>query len=144
MVLRHGVYLPPFGELADPRVLAENAVEAENADYDGVFVWDHVARPRDAGLAGGDAWIGLAAIAAATSRVVFGPRVTPLARRRPQDMARAKPWLSICSATADSPYAIERFGGPTGSQISMIRPGPRVCLRGRSSRVRCRTGGWLR
>ncbi|PKV98345.1 LLM class flavin-dependent oxidoreductase [Nocardia fluminea] len=97
MVLRHGVYLPPFGELADPRVLAEIAVEAETAGFDGVFVWDHVARPRDAGLAVGDAWIGLAAIAAATSRVVFGPRVTPLSRRRPQDVARETVALDLLS-----------------------------------------------
>ncbi|WP_220139480.1 hypothetical protein [Nocardia sp. GTS18] len=45
MVLRHGVYLPPFGELADPRVLAEIAAEAESAGFDGVFVWG----PRGAG-----------------------------------------------------------------------------------------------
>ncbi|WP_280222198.1 LLM class flavin-dependent oxidoreductase [Nocardia neocaledoniensis] len=89
MVLRHGVYLPPFGELADPRVLAELAAEAETAGFDGVFLWDHVARPQEPGLAVGDAWIGLAAIAAATRRVVLGPRVTPLSRRRPQDVARA-------------------------------------------------------
>ncbi|WP_278262014.1 LLM class flavin-dependent oxidoreductase [Nocardia sp. AG03] len=88
MVLRHGVYLPPFGELADPRVLAEIAAEAEAAGFDGAFVWDHVARPNDPGLPVGDAWIGMAAIAAATTRLVFGPRVTPLSRRRPQDVAR--------------------------------------------------------
>lgn len=97
MVLRHGVYLPPFGELADPRVLAEIAAEAEAAGFDGVFVWDHVARPHDAGLAVGDVWIGLAAIAAATSRVVFGPRITPLSRRRPQDVARETVALDLLS-----------------------------------------------
>ncbi|MFF2082957.1 LLM class flavin-dependent oxidoreductase [Nocardia sp. NPDC058176] len=97
MVLRHGVYLPPFGELADPRVLAEIAAEAEAAGFDGVFVWDHVARPHDEGLAVGDAWIGMAAIAAATSRVVFGPRITPLSRRRPQDVARESVALDLLS-----------------------------------------------
>ncbi|MFI5497425.1 LLM class flavin-dependent oxidoreductase [Nocardia asteroides] len=81
MTLRYGVYLPPFGELSDPRVPAELAAEAESSGFDGVFVWDHVARPHEPDLPVGDAWIGLAAIAAATSRVVFGPRVTPLSRR---------------------------------------------------------------
>ncbi|MBW0270090.1 hypothetical protein ATM97_03015 [Nocardia sp. MH4] len=97
MPLRHGVYLPPFGELADPRVLAELAAEAESAGFDGVFLWDHVARPKEPGLAVGDAWIGLAAIAAATSRVVLGPRVTPLSRRRPQDLARETVALDLLS-----------------------------------------------
>ena len=86
--VRFGVYLPPFGELADPRVLAELAVSAETVGFDGVFLWDHVARPHRPGLAVCDAWIGLAAIAAATQRIVFGTRVTPLSRRRPQDVAR--------------------------------------------------------
>ncbi|MEV0770255.1 LLM class flavin-dependent oxidoreductase [Nocardia salmonicida] len=97
MALRHGVYLPPFGDLADPRVMAEVAVEAETAGFDGVFVWDHVARPHDRGLAVGDAWIGSAAIAAATTTVVFGPRVTPLSRRRPQDVARETVALDLLS-----------------------------------------------
>ncbi|WP_206045835.1 hypothetical protein [Nocardia mangyaensis] len=39
MALRHGVHLPPFGELADPRVLSEVAAEAETAGFDGVFGW---------------------------------------------------------------------------------------------------------
>ncbi|MFB7873952.1 LLM class flavin-dependent oxidoreductase [Nocardia sp. NPDC056064] len=98
MVLRHGVYLPPFGELADPRVLAEIAAEAEAAGFDGAFVWDHVARPNDPGLPVGDAWIGMAAIAAATTRLVFGPRVTPLSRRRPQDVARETVALDLLGA----------------------------------------------
>ncbi|WP_328712828.1 LLM class flavin-dependent oxidoreductase [Nocardia salmonicida] len=97
MALRHGVYLPPFGDLADPRVLAEVAVEAETAGFDGVFVWDHVARPHDRGLAVGDAWIGSAAIAAATTTVVFGPRVIPLSRRRPHDVARESVALDLLS-----------------------------------------------
>ncbi|MFD3593014.1 LLM class flavin-dependent oxidoreductase [Nocardia sp. NPDC058640] len=88
MSLRHGVYLAPFGELADPRALAEIAVEAEAAGFHGIFVWDHIVRPEEPNLAVGDTWIGLAAIAAATTRLRFGPRVTPLSRRRPQDVAR--------------------------------------------------------
>ncbi|MBF6202346.1 LLM class flavin-dependent oxidoreductase, partial [Nocardia cyriacigeorgica] len=54
MTLRYGVYLPPFGELSDPRVLAELAVEAESSGFDGVFVWDHVARPHEPDLPVGD------------------------------------------------------------------------------------------
>ena len=32
----------PFDELADPRVLADLAAEAEAKGWDGFFVWDHV------------------------------------------------------------------------------------------------------
>ncbi|GAB3482639.1 LLM class flavin-dependent oxidoreductase [Nocardiopsis coralliicola] len=86
--MRTGLYLPPFGELADPGAVAGVAARAEAAGFDGVFLWDHVARPRSPGLAVGDAWIALAAAAAATRRIVLGTRVTPLPRRRPHDVAR--------------------------------------------------------
>jgi hypothetical protein len=32
----------PFGELADPRILAGLAVAAEERGWDGFFVWDHI------------------------------------------------------------------------------------------------------
>ncbi|MEU1725196.1 LLM class flavin-dependent oxidoreductase [Nonomuraea sp. NPDC005692] len=86
--MRRALYLPPFGELADPRVLADLAARAEDAGFDGVFLWDHVVRPLSPGLAVCDAWIALAAIAAATERIRIGTRVTPLSRRRPYEVAR--------------------------------------------------------
>lgn len=87
-MVRRGVCLPPFGELADPRVLAELAAAAESAGFDGVFVSDHVVLPQRPALPVCDAWIALAAMATATTRVTLGPRVTPLSRRRPHDVAR--------------------------------------------------------
>lgn len=85
--MRTGVFLPLFGELADPRTVADLAARAEATGWDGVFVWDHVLyRPPVSDVA--DPWITLAAIAAATERVRIGPIVTPLARRRPQIVAR--------------------------------------------------------
>lgn len=97
MTLRFGFDFPPFGELADPRRMAELAIVAEEAGWDGVFVWDHVmyrAPVTDAG----DPWIGLAAVAAATTRVMLGPMVTPLPRRRPQIVARQAAALDQLSA----------------------------------------------
>jgi alkanesulfonate monooxygenase SsuD/methylene tetrahydromethanopterin reductase-like flavin-dependent oxidoreductase (luciferase family) len=84
--MRHGLYVAPFGELADVRALADVAARAERAGWDGVFVWDHV-MTHDA-LAVADPWIALTAIALATERVRLGAMVTPLARRRPWDVAR--------------------------------------------------------
>jgi alkanesulfonate monooxygenase SsuD/methylene tetrahydromethanopterin reductase-like flavin-dependent oxidoreductase (luciferase family) len=85
--MRFGLDFPPFGELADPRVLSAVAATAETAGWDGVFLWDHIMY-REPVTAAGDPWIGLAAIAAATTRVTIGSMVTPLPRRRPQMVAR--------------------------------------------------------
>jgi len=85
--MHHAVFLPIFGELAEPGLVAELAAEAEAAGWDGVFVWDHITyRPPVTDVA--DPWVTLAAIACATTRVAIGPLVTPLARRRPAKLAR--------------------------------------------------------
>lgn len=87
MTMRFALDFPPFGELAHPRLLTDVAVAAEEAGWDGVFIWDHTTY-REPVTDVGDPWIGLAAIAAATERVMLGPMVTPLPRRRPQVVAR--------------------------------------------------------
>lgn len=80
--MKRGLFLAPFDELVDPRLLADLAARAEGAGWDGFFVWDHVAyRPPVRAIA--DPWVVLSAIACAT-----GPMVTPLARRRVQKLAR--------------------------------------------------------
>ena len=85
--MRYGIFLPPFGELADAGLLAQLAERAEGAGWDGVFLWDHVLyRPPVSAIA--DPWIALAAMAVATQRVLLGALVTPLARRRPWILAR--------------------------------------------------------
>ena len=84
--MKHGIFLPPFNELADPRRVAALAADAEQAGWDGFYVWDHVlAEP---GMAVAEAWTTLAAIAMATSHIRIGALVTPLARRRPWVLAR--------------------------------------------------------
>src|SRR2546423_15545750 len=84
---KRGIFLAPFDELVDPRRVAELAARAEQAGWDGFFVWDHVAyRPPVSALA--DPWIVLAAIACATERVAIGPMITPPARRRIHKLAR--------------------------------------------------------
>jgi alkanesulfonate monooxygenase SsuD/methylene tetrahydromethanopterin reductase-like flavin-dependent oxidoreductase (luciferase family) len=83
--MRTAVSLPPF---TDPATLVAMAVEAENAGWDGVFLWDHVVLFPEMGLDVHNPWVVLGAIAQATERVVLGTLVTPLARRRPQSVAR--------------------------------------------------------
>lgn len=85
--MRYGLTIPPFDELADPDVLVALATSAEECGWDGVFLWDHV-QYREPVSAVADPWIVLAAMATATRRVRLGAMVTPLARRRPQVLAR--------------------------------------------------------
>lgn len=85
--MRSGLFLPIFDALSDPALVARVAAEAEEAGWDGVFVWDHIAY-RDPVRAVADPWITLSAIAVATSRIRIGPMVTPLPRRRPVVVAR--------------------------------------------------------
>ena len=84
---RNGIFVAPFDELAEPGVVVELAARAEERGWDGFFLWDHIAyRAPVSALA--DPWVVLAAVAQATERLVIGPLVTPLARRRPHRLAR--------------------------------------------------------
>ena len=86
-MVKHGVDFPPFEEFADPRFMAELAYEAEQAGWDGVFTWDHVWLGMKEPFT--DPWVALSAVAMRTERVRIGAMVTPLARRRPWQVARA-------------------------------------------------------
>jgi alkanesulfonate monooxygenase SsuD/methylene tetrahydromethanopterin reductase-like flavin-dependent oxidoreductase (luciferase family) len=87
MAVKRGIFVAPFDELVEPRLLAELAQLAEARGWDGFFVWDHI-RYRAPVRAVADPWVTLAAIAYATSELRLGPMVTPLARRRVQKLAR--------------------------------------------------------
>ena len=87
MSAKRGLYVAPFDELVDPRLLAELAASAEAGGWDGFFLWDHVAY-RAPVRAVADPWVALSAVASATERLRLGPLVTPLSRRRVQKLAR--------------------------------------------------------
>ena len=84
--VRHAVYVPPFASFGDVNLLVDLACEAEQAGWDGFFLWDHLLYQDDVPFV--DAWIALTAIAAATERIRLGPLITPLPRRRPWKVAR--------------------------------------------------------
>lgn len=85
--MKRGLFIAPFDELVDPRLLAELAQRAESQGWDGLFLWDHLAYP-DPVRAVADPWIALSAIACATTRLRLGPMVTPVPRRRVHKLAR--------------------------------------------------------
>lgn len=110
--MKRAIDVPPFGELADPRVLAELAAAAEQHDWDGFFVWDHIVH-RSPLRAVADPWVALAAVACATSRMRIGPMITPLSRRRVHKLARETvtlDWLSSGRLTLGVGLGSQRNG----------------------------------
>ncbi|MBO1767419.1 LLM class flavin-dependent oxidoreductase [Allobranchiibius sp. GilTou38] len=96
MTTRRGLFVAPFDALADPRVVGDLAASAEAAGWDGFFLWDHL-QYGDRVEAIADVWTCCAAVAMRTERLLFGPMVTPLARRRPQVLARQAASLAVLS-----------------------------------------------
>ena len=94
--MMRGLFIAPFDELVDPRVMAGVAAAAEARGWDGLYVWDHIIY-REPVRAVADPWIVLSAIASATSKLRLGPLVTPLARRRVQKLARETATLDLLS-----------------------------------------------
>jgi alkanesulfonate monooxygenase SsuD/methylene tetrahydromethanopterin reductase-like flavin-dependent oxidoreductase (luciferase family) len=88
--VRFSINIPNFGDFADARTVARVAQTAEEAGWDGLFVWDHVVHSKKErqGQPFGDPWMLLTAAALATSQIMLGPLVTPVARRRPEQLAR--------------------------------------------------------
>ncbi|HEX3648661.1 MAG TPA: LLM class flavin-dependent oxidoreductase, partial [Pseudonocardiaceae bacterium] len=97
--MRFSINIPNFGDFADARTVARVAVAAEQAGWDALFVWDHVVHDKRlrAGTPFGDPWLLLTAAALATTRVQLGPLVTPVARRRPEQLARQVATLDALS-----------------------------------------------
>jgi hypothetical protein len=73
--MKYGFVLP-YG---DARTAADFALEAEQAGWNGFFVWEAVW--------GWDAWMLLTAAAMRTQRIKLGTMITPLSRMRPWDLA---------------------------------------------------------
>ena len=81
--MRYAITLPNIDY--DAQVIADLAVDAEEAGWDGTFVWDCINMGNQSAH---DPWMILAAIAARTRRIRLGTLITPLSRRRPWKVAR--------------------------------------------------------
>jgi len=86
--VRFSVNIPNFGDFADAATVAKVASAAEAAGWDALFVWDHVVHDKRRRRSFGDPWMLLTAAALATTRIKLGPMVTPVPRRRPEQVAR--------------------------------------------------------
>ena len=85
--MKFGLSVPQFSNFADIAFLADLAKDAEEAGWNGFFIWDHILFD-DLQRPVVDPWIALAAISLNTNKIRLGTMVTPLARRRPWKVAR--------------------------------------------------------
>ncbi len=133
--MHFGLYLPTEGDFADVRLLADLAREAEDAGWDGLFIWDallpiyeHSDLIREAlGETGNivDPYVVLTAIAACTERLRFGALVTPLPRLRPEAFARQTATLDRFSdgrlilgvGLGNPPTQFSAFGGEADTRL---------------------------
>lgn len=124
--MRYLVEVPNIGEFAAPEAFAEVARRAEEAGWDGLLVWDHVAGEKGLNWEIADPWILLTAAALATSRIRLGTAITPVARRRPSKLAREVTTLDrltggrmILGAGLGTPVAGEygSFGDTTDTRV---------------------------
>ncbi|MFI7010446.1 LLM class flavin-dependent oxidoreductase [Streptomyces sp. NPDC050145] len=97
--MRYSINIPNFGDFADPRTVARTAEAAEQAGWDGLFVWDHVVHDKkeQQGKPFGDPWMLLTAAALATTRIRLGPLVAAVPRYRPEQLARQTATLDTLS-----------------------------------------------
>jgi alkanesulfonate monooxygenase SsuD/methylene tetrahydromethanopterin reductase-like flavin-dependent oxidoreductase (luciferase family) len=122
--MRYGIQLCTLGPFADPRATVRLARGAEEAGWEALLVWDHLAWS-SSGAPSADPWVTLGACAAQTSRLLLGTAVTPLARRRPHVVAQQLASLSLASegrvvfgAGLGGPRAeFERFGEPGDERV---------------------------
>lgn len=105
--------------MAAPGEIVELATAAEANGWDGVFLWDHLLHegmPDDSVV---DPWVVLGAMAQATERITLGTLITPVARRRPQKVAREIGTLdalsggrAVLGVGLGVPLDFEAFGEP--------------------------------
>ncbi len=94
--VRRGIAAPCFAE--DPEELVELGIRAEEASFDGFFLWDHLVFANDGdGPPIVDPWLVLAVLASRTERITLGPMITPVSRRRPWVLARQTATLDVLS-----------------------------------------------
>src|SRR5262249_36592119 len=91
------VGVPNVGPFGDPRLLVELAVAAEDAGWDGFFLWDHLLWDDPEGHVA-DPTVVISAVAARTERIRIAIMVNSLARRRAAQVARETPTLCVLTA----------------------------------------------
>jgi alkanesulfonate monooxygenase SsuD/methylene tetrahydromethanopterin reductase-like flavin-dependent oxidoreductase (luciferase family) len=116
--VRFAIYCANFGRLGEPAVLVDLALRAEQAGWDGFFVYDHIVIEPGRAVRSADPWSVLAVVADRTG-LWLGPMVTPVARRQPWELAhqaiavdRLSDGRLILGVGLGEPMDHDTFGGP--------------------------------
>lgn len=86
--------------------MADLAYDAEQAGWDGFFLWDHMLFERSGNYDMVDPWIALAAVAMKTEKIRIGTMVTPIPRRRPWKLARDPSVIGELKGVLDVTYKL--------------------------------------
>jgi len=122
------VGVPNVGPFGDPRLLVDLAVAAEEAGWEGFFLWDHLLWDEpDCHVA--DPTVVLSAVAARTERIRIAIMVNSLARRRPAKVARETATLDVLTAgrlivgagLGTLPAEFTAFGEPADPRVRAAR-----------------------
>jgi len=116
--LKYAIHFPNFGIFYNPKEFAKIAFEAEEAGWEGFFLWDHLTYGMSGDIPFCDPWIALSAVAMKTTEIKIGTMVTPLPRRRPWQLARETVSLDHLSdgrlilgvGLGDPPSEFSKFG----------------------------------
>ncbi len=122
--MKYALYLPNFGAEHSARGLAELARDAEQAGWDGFFLWDHIITEGEPPVPAVDVWVALAAMAMTTERIRLGATVTPVPRRHPWKLARETATLDhlsngrlVLGVGLGVPEDYERFGEDSDNKV---------------------------
>jgi hypothetical protein len=87
---RHATYLPPIGSFGDIHALVDLAVGAEQAGWDGFFLWNHIQYECPIPLS--DAWVALSAPGPQILRIgiATAPDATSIAADRSRIITAAR------------------------------------------------------
>ena len=83
--MKFGLLCANIGSYSDAAFVTEVAEAAEASGWDALLMWDHLAFVW--GMPAADPWVVLTACATRTSRILLGTGITPVPRRRPQQLA---------------------------------------------------------
>ncbi|MBU7013794.1 MAG: LLM class flavin-dependent oxidoreductase [Theionarchaea archaeon] len=118
--MQYGIEVVPFGQFGDPKVMIEFAHTAEEAGWEGIWVWDHILFPYGVG----DPWVILSAVAASTEELKIITGVSPLPRYHVTVLARLLTSLDILSrgrvvfgAGLGIDHEFAQIGGPGDPRV---------------------------
>ena len=125
--MKYGIYISNYALNGDPRLFVQLAKAAEESNWDGFFMWDHIYPDGGATKKVADPWITLSGIAASTNRIRIGTTVTPLPRRKPQKVAREVTSLDILS---EGRFTLGvGLGHPPKEEFELFGEDPRLSAR---------------